>query len=471
VIGNYTSPEIIRTSHPFGGLLPKFDYRPTFSMKAKSSILIAIVLLIATWALPARAQGAKFRRAKKRVPNQYIVVLEPDNKPFARQFAATLAAQHSGRVIGIFDNVLGGFALEMTEEMAIRLSEHPRVQRVTEAAQVFLASWGTQSNPPSWGLQRIDTKLRADMDSDYTYSYSGTDVTAYILDTGVNDVGDIAGRIDKHVVCWNQSGCVDSPVPASDTMGYDCGLDNHGTSVASTLGGTVHGVAKDVRFKDVQVMSSCAVQFVTPHSITYLLNGLNWVKADHVTRNQDGLAKSVANISLDLQDDSIDVDQAIAELVTAGVTVVVGAGNIDRDACDNSPARAGNPLFVPGGASAITVGATDHLDRRAEWTTTFKSNYGECVDVFAPGKDLAATDRLGYTRADWGGTSAAAPHVAGLVALDLEKYSTPYGVPPPHKLEEWMKEDATPGVVTDINPVTPNLLIYTLDKRRRAADH
>jgi subtilisin family serine protease len=412
------------------------------------------------------------------VPNRYIVVLERDSKPLAHELARSFARAHNAKIIGVFDTVLGGFALEMPEAMAVRVSEDPRVESVTESGRLYKTGAGNQVMAPSWGLRRVDERMLPQMDTDYYYYYSGSGVTAYVLDTGVNEVGDLVGRVDQHVLCWNTletdqtdpeyDPCVTSHFTPTT---YDCSIDNHGTKVASTLGGWTHGVAKDVRIKDVQVFQSCAA----PLDVAYLIRALQWVKDDHVARGTNAL--SVANISMDMQFGFPDLDNAIGEVLNAGVSVVIGAGNRNTDACATSPARTGNPAYFPsyGGRSAITVGASDQSDQPAQWPNwppNIASNYGECVDLFAPGTDLDATNYQGNSVLQtfgewWGGTSAAAPHVAGMVALELERN----GYLPPITIENNILLHSTHGVLTNINPVTPNRLLYTPWGRRRPADH
>ncbi len=427
-------------------------------MKFRTALTAFVFALLVAAQSSAGKSGQKLHRYANKVPDKYIVVLTDQYKPLAAQSATALAAAYPGQVIGIFDKVLGGFAIHMPEARAIALSEDPRVAEVHECVPIYISGSGQQQYPPSWGLDRIDTRLLSDMNGWYTWAYSGAGVTAYVLDTGVNEVGDVAGRIDAHVLCWSgDATCVTSWLTT-----YDCAFDNHGTKVASTLGGSMYGVARDVRFKDVQALSGC----VGPADSSHLVKGLNWVVSDHLARDPSGTANSVANVSLDFGVVITPIDVAVRDTIAAGVSVVVGAGNSGVNACNASPGLAGNAAMLPdnpNGFSAITVAASNQADTvvsrsNASWA----SNTGPCVDLFAPGIGLHASDYLGG-EGSFEGTSAAAPHVAGLVAIRLEKY----GHLDPAAVESSIRYWATPNVLTGVPADTPNLLVFTYESRPR----
>lgn len=321
----------------------------------------------------------------------------------------------------------------------------------------------------SWGLDRVDVRYQAEMDGQYAWSYSGDGVVAYVLDSGINNVGDLAGRIDAHMQCWSADASCQSSTWGATYGEFDVDYDGHGTPVASILGGSLFGVARTVRFKDVQIWSAGVGQSWS--NTNNLIKALNWVVNDHVGRDASGMAKSVANISHQYPGTYDAVDIAVRDAVAAGITVVVGAGNDGVDACTRSPARAGNPNMIPSnpnGFSAITVGATNRFDSVVTFANTngepvsWASNGGQCVDIFAPGHDLRATGRYG-TQITFQGTSAATPHVAALAAIRLEKY----GFLDPAAVESSIKSWATSNVLTNLPANSPNLLLYTMQPRTR----
>jgi subtilisin family serine protease len=134
----------------------------------------------------------------------------------------------------------------------------------------------------------------------------------------------------------------------------------------------------------------------------------------------------------------------VTRSIAAGVTYAVSAGNNDQNACDHSPAATPN---------AITVGATDSTDTRASF-----SNYGRCVDIFAPGVQITSAWYTGDSAAaSMSGTSMASPHVAGAAALVL-------GAHPawtPAQVRDNLVAKATAGVVRSGGSGSPNALLYT----------
>ncbi|MGI9187202.1 MAG: S8 family serine peptidase [Gaiellales bacterium] len=244
----------------------------------------------------------------------------------------------------------------------------------------------------SWGLDRLDQRnlpLDGTM-SPYAAAAAaagGAGVTAYVIDTGVrSDHEQFGGRVRSGFVSVNQG--------QDDGNGSeDC--NGHGTHVSGTIGGADYGVAPEVDIVPVRVLN-CGGSGYTSDVIA----GLNWVAANH----QSGQL-AVANMSLG-GGSSAAINAAVQGVIDDGVTMVVAAGNSDDDACNASPASA---------PRAITVGATDRNDQRASF-----SNYGRCVDLFAPGVDILSSDAASATAtAIHSGTSMASPHVAGAVALQL----------------------------------------------------
>ncbi|MBU6375017.1 MAG: S8 family peptidase, partial [Bdellovibrionales bacterium] len=184
-------------------------------------------------------------------------------------------------------------------------------------------------------------------------------------------------------------------IGANPQLGADC--NGHGTHVAGTIGGKTVGVAKDVSLVSVRIFDCSGSS-----AFSTIIAGMDWVVANRKL-------PAVANLSLG-GGASLAVDMAIQRLIESGVITVVAAGNDGKDACSYSPARAVN---------AITVGAAESSDARA-----FYSNYGSCVDLFAPGTAITSawfSDSNAYNTIS--GTSMATPHVVGVAALQLETRS------------------------------------------------
>ncbi|XP_072033742.1 aqualysin-1-like [Amphiura filiformis] len=269
----------------------------------------------------------------------------------------------------------------------------------------------------SWGLDRID-QIDLPLDDVFNPNGDGTGVHVYVIDTGIipthNDFSDHAS------VFYDSLG----------GDGIDC--NGHGTHCAGTAGGISYGVAKNVALYGVRVLSCMG-----SGSWTGVVEGM-----DAVALN--GSRPAVASMSLG-GSKSYTVDLAAMRLANAGVTVSVAAGNSNADACLYSPA--GSPYV-------ISVGATDITDTRASF-----SNYGVCVDLFAPGVNIKSA----WHRPDddatntISGTSMACPHVTGVAALYLENHPEWS----PEEVEAAILEDATYGRVFDRGVFSPNLLLFS----------
>jgi subtilisin family serine protease len=340
------------------------------------------------------------------IGNSYIVVLEPGAS------GDGLTTRYGGEVTQNYQATVRGFSATMTARQARRLAADPAVRYVEQDATVDLAG-GT----PTWGLDRIDQRSRP---LSRTYAApSAAGVTAYVLDTGIRTAHqEFGGR------AVNGYDFVDK-----DNVAQDC--NGHGTHVAATVGGSTWGVAKDVKLVAVRVLGCDG-----SGSYSNIIAGIDWV-----TRHAHG--PSVANLSLG-GPVSKALDDAVDRSTAAGVTYAVAAGNDNKDACRQSPAH--DP-------AAITVGATDANDKRASF-----SNYGSCLDLFAPGVRIeSASSRSNTATMLMSGTSMASPHVAGAAALVL-------GAHPdwtPAQVRDELVAQATPGAVNSAGKGSPAKLLYT----------
>ncbi len=351
--------------------------------------------------------------AARALPGQYIVVLRKGAKASARNQARGLGA----RIHRDYGKALTGFAATLSPAALAALRKNPDVAFV-EADQTVTAS-ATQS-PATWGLDRIDQR-NLPLSNSYTYNATGANVRAYVIDTGVRIThAEFGGR------AVNGYDAIDGTLPADDCNG-------HGTHVAGTVGGSAYGVAKGVTIVAVRVLN-CSGSGTNSQVIA----GIDWVTQDH----QAG-QRAVANMSLG-GGASTALDNAVRNSIADGVTYAIAAGNDNANACNNSPARV---------AEAITVGATTMTDARASY-----SNFGTCLDLFAPGSTITSAWHTSNTATNTiSGTSMATPHVAGAAALYLQGSSaTPQGV------RDQLVNTATPNVVTGAGTGSPNRLLYTL---------
>lgn len=356
-------------------------------------------------------------QAKGIIKNQYIVILNKDAGP-SIDFAQNIAKQHGGKILQSYDTVLQGFAIYLPDTAATAFVEamkkNPQVLSIENDTAMKIDAT-TQSNP-DWGLDRIDQKALP-LNSAYSYLQTGSGTTAYIVDTGIlSSHQQFSGRV------------LSGYTAISDGNGTtDC--NGHGTHVAGTVGGSTYGVAKNVNLVPIRILG-CDGSGASSNVIA----GLDWIL-------KNGKKPAVVNMSLG-GDASTSLDSAVENLFDNGYVMVVAAGNSNTDACSASPARV---------SKALTVAATDSTDTRASY-----SNYGSCVDIFAPGSQINSS-WIGSNTATkvLNGTSMATPHVAGVVAEMLQ--STPTATP--QTISTNLLNQASSNVVK--NPSgSPNRLLY-----------
>jgi subtilisin family serine protease len=391
-------------------------------MKRSHAVAVLACLSVAACGAPVddvSLDAPRFARAELRASNdQYIVVFNDDAiaPDFVDDDIADTARTHRAEVVGRFSHAVRGYTARMSESAAIALSKDPRVALVEEDGVVEAVA--TEANA-TWGIDRIDQRALP-LSTTYTYNSNGSGVSAYIIDTGIRTThSEFGGRASSGYTA------------VTDGNGTnDC--NGHGTHVSGTVGGSVYGVAKGVSLVAVRVLD-CNGSGTTSGVIA----GIDWVTKNHA-------AKAVANMSLG-GGASTALDTAVVNSINAGVTYAIAAGNSNARACSSSPAR------VP---AAITVGATTSTDARASY-----SNYGTCLDLFAPGSNITSAWNTSDSATNTiSGTSMATPHVTGVAALYVGSHTGTT----PASVATAIVSNATSGVVTGAKTGSPNKLLYSL---------
>ncbi|HUR73512.1 MAG TPA: S8 family serine peptidase [Sporichthya sp.] len=329
------------------------------------------------------------------------------------------AVGSGAQILYDYDTAMSGFAALLPEAARADLQADPLVAQV-EPDEVM--SINTTQGDVTEGLDRIDQRTRR-LDGSFHYSATGAGVVAYVIDTGVMaEHTEFGGRV--------QAGRSFTGTPATT----DCG-EGHGTHVAGLIGGRTFGVAKAVSIVPVKVFS-CGGSA----SVSTVIAGIEWATEDHSRRG----GPAVINLSAGVDKArGAGLERAARNAIEAGITFVTAAGNEGGSACAHSPARVG---------PAITVGAVSGSDRRAGF-----SNYGKCVDLFAPGLNVVSAGIESPTdTAMKDGTSMAAPYVSGVAAAFLQRVPKAN----PAKVRTALLKATTRGKLRNIAN-SPNRLLYT----------
>jgi subtilisin family serine protease len=358
---------------------------------------------------PAEAASAKLIPAREQaIADQYIVVLKDGASVNAGSVAAAVGAQPKH----VYSAALNGFAAKLNQGQLTALQKHPGVAYIEQDREVSIQTTQPVSGG-QWGLDRIDQRSLP-LNGNYTYNSTASNVTVYLIDTGI------------HISHWEFGGRAAVAYDALGGNGLDC--NGNGTYQAGVIGSFNYGVAKGVQLRSVRVLDCNGAG-----SVSSILAGMNWVASNAVS-------PAVVNMTLGSSLNNT-INAATTNLVNSGRTVVVAAGSSNADACNYSPASA---------TGVLTVAASLNNDNRASFT-----NYGPCVELYAPGGSITTTNNTGgyYTLS---GTSVAASHVSGVAALYLSGNPTAT----PATVNNWIINNATAGVIINNPANTPNRLLY-----------
>jgi subtilisin family serine protease len=381
-------------------------------MKAVRSVLLAgaaLALAACSDQNPTAANGrqatAPVRMAQSGgIDGSYIVVVKEGADP--RSVAAVAGV--SPRFV--YTAALNGFAGTLNAGQINALQHNPNVDYIEQDG---VASISTTQSGATWGLDRIDQRARP-LSGTYTYTTTASAVRAYIIDTGIQA---------NHPQFGTRASAVYDYAGGS---GADC--NGHGTHVAGTIGSTTYGIAKGALLRGVRVLD-CAGS----GSYSAIIAGIDWVRVN-------AIHPAVANMSLGGGVNS-SLNTAATNLVNSGVFLAVAAGNENQNACNVSPASA---------SGVFTTAASTSSDAKASY-----SNWGSCVEGYAPGSSITSTWINSGTNTI-SGTSMASPHVAGVAAL----YKGNFGDAASSTIVSWIINNSTANVITGNVTGTPNRLLY-----------
>jgi len=350
------------------------------------------------------AQEAPLRPAiGPAVQDSYIVRLAAGHDPHGVASTAGATPRH-------VYSVINGFAATLNAQQLAALRRHPGVVEI-EQDQVYTAD--TTQTGATWGIDRIDQR-NLPLNGAYTYNANGTGVRAYIIDTGIQTSHpDFGGRAS-------------AVYDAFGGNGQDC--NGHGTHVSGTVAGARFGVAKGAMLRAVRVLDCNG-----SGSTSGIIAGLNWLATN-------AIHPAVANMSLG-GGFSSSLNTAVNNLASSGVFVAVAAGNSNADACSFSPSSAAN---------VTTVASSTQTDAKSSF-----SNFGGCVDLYAPGSSITSDWLNGGTNTI-SGTSMATPHVVGVAAL----YKAANGDASFSTIRTFLVNNATANVISGNPAGTPNRLLF-----------
>ncbi len=382
--------------------------------------LVAGIVLVLSSLTAANAKPNKVVPAPDSIADQYVVVLKSsDANTKGAQFASKGA-----KVLHKYHKALNGLAIQASSSVLKKVLNDPDVDYVQQDGKVKASTTQPIPAPPStyWGLDRIDERSFP-LDGVYRYDYTGSTVRAYIIDTGIQFAHSQFGGRATSGADFIDGGLAD-----------DC--NGHGTHVAGTTGGVTYGVAKSVRLVAVRVLD-CGGS----GSFSAVIAGVDWVTANSIK-------PAVANMSLG-GGFFAPLNIAVQRSIESGVQYSIAAGNSNADACNASPAST---------LGAVTVGSTGNhenpADPRSDARSSF-SNFGSCLDIFAPGAHIKSA-WLANGVNTISGTSMAAPHVAGVIALLLQ--ANP-GIGPV-EVRNMLVYLASKGKVTNPGAGSPNNLLF-----------
>ncbi|AGP54387.1 S8 family peptidase [Streptomyces rapamycinicus] len=392
------------------------------AIAAATAVTAGVFVAVPAGATTAQpAEGTVYgTQAKNAVDGSYIVMLKGGKSIKAASEGKDLAEQYGGKLRRSYDSAINGFSANgLSDTEAKRLAADPSVAKVVQNHRYTIK--GTQENPPSWGLDRIDQE---DTQGDKKYTYpdsAGEGVTAYVIDTGVR-----TSHKDFEDRATSGFDAVDNDDSADDGNG-------HGTHVAGTIAGAEHGVAKKAKIVAVRVLDDQG-----SGTTEQVVAGIDWV-----TENHEG--PSVANMSLGGTPDEA-LDAAVQKAIDSGVTFGVAAGNESADASQSSPARV---------KDAITVASSTDQDEQSDF-----SNYGDVVDIYAPGSDITSDWNTGDDATNTiSGTSMATPHVVGAAAVYLSGHQDAK----PADVAKGLTDGATADKISNPGEGTPNKLLKVVE--------
>jgi subtilisin family serine protease len=343
------------------------------------------------------------------IAGDYIVVLNEGANPRAVAAVAGVSPTF------VYEHALNGFAASLNDGQLNALRNMAGVQYIEEDQEFTADATQTISSSGLWGLDRIDQRNRP-LSGSYTYNTTASGVYAYVIDTGI------------YTAHTQFGGRATNVYDAFGGNGQDC--NGHGTHVAGTIGGSTYGVAKAVRLRGLRVLN-CSGSGAT----SGIIAAVDWVRNNRVN-------PAVANMSLGGGYSSA-LNSAVNNLSNSGVFIAVAAGNSNANACNYSPASA---------AAAFTTAASTSSDAKASY-----SNYGSCVDAYAPGSGVLSAWIGGSSATRTiNGTSMASPHVAGVAAL----YKARNGNVASSTIDSWLKSNATTSVISGNPSGTPNRLLF-----------